>query len=842
MRYPQFARCALVALTFGVNACVDRVESPPPEPVDTIVSAATVPSGFVDETFVSGLSNPTAMEFAPDGRLFVTQQGGQLRVIKNGALLSTPFLTVTVNSSGERGLLGVTFDPAFATNNFVYVYYTATSPAIHNRISRFTANGDVAVAGSEVQLVNLENLSSATNHNGGAIHFGPDGKLYAAVGENANGSNAQTLANRLGKMLRVNADGTIPTDNPFFNTAAGNNRQIWALGLRNPFTFTFQRTTGRMFINDVGEVTWEEINDGIGGSNYGWPTTEGPTTDPRFRAPLFAYRHSNGTPTGCAITGGAFYNPVTTTFPSSFTGKYFYADFCSGFIRVFDPAAGTDAAFATGVSSPVDLKVHSDGSLYYLARGNGTVGRVRPSVANQPPQITTQPQSQTRAVGQSVTFSVAASGTAPLSFQWQRNGANIAGATSSSFTIASVATSDNGAMFRAVVTNAFGTATSNAATLTVTANAPPTVTITAPAAGSLYSGGNVINFAGTATDPETGALPASAFTWRVDFHHDTHFHPHLADTSGITSGSFTVPTRGEVSANVWFRIHLTARDPAGLTATTFRDVLPRTSTITLQTSPAGLQVTLDGQPVTTPLSVTGVVGVIRALGVVSPQTSGGTTYQFVSWSDAGAASHEIVTPATNTTFTATYQPMGGVTQVFSDDFEIARGWTVNPNANDTATTGQWQRGNPQGTSSGGSSMQLDPCAGGSTNCLVTGLSAGSSVGVNDIDGGTTSIQSPAIALPATGVLTLDFSYYMAHLNNASSADFLRVIVVPAGASGTTVFQELGAANTDAAVWANTSVDISAFAGQSIRVLIQAADASGASLVEAAVDNVTVTRR
>ena len=180
-------------------------------------------------------------------------------------------------------------------------------------------------------------------------------------------------------MLRVNADGTIPTDNPFFNTATGNNRAIWALGLRNPFTFTFQRTTGRMFINDVGEVTWEEINDGIAGSNYGWPTTEGPTTNARFRAPLFAYRHSGGTPTGCAITGGAFYNPTTATFPSSFTGKYFFADFCTGFIRVFDPAAGTDAAFATGVSSPVDLKVHSDGSLYYLARGNGTVGRVRPS-------------------------------------------------------------------------------------------------------------------------------------------------------------------------------------------------------------------------------------------------------------------------------------------------------------------------------------------------------------------------------------------------------------------------------------------------------------------------------
>ena len=150
-------------------------------------SAATLPTGFTETRVATGLSNPTAMAFAPDGRLFVCQQGGQLRVIKNGALLPTPFLTVTVNSTGERGLLGVAFDPQFASNGFVYVYYTATTPAIHNRVSRFTANGDVAVAGSEVVLLELNNLSSATNHNGGAMHFGPDGKLYIAVGENANG-------------------------------------------------------------------------------------------------------------------------------------------------------------------------------------------------------------------------------------------------------------------------------------------------------------------------------------------------------------------------------------------------------------------------------------------------------------------------------------------------------------------------------------------------------------------------------------------------------------------------------------------------------------------------------
>ena len=217
-------------------------------------NAATLPAGFTETQVAPGLSNPTAMEFAPDGRLFVCEQGGQLRVIKNGGLLATPFLSVTVDSAGERGLLGIAFDPNFATNNFVYVYYTdAASSPRHNRVSRFTANGDVAVANSEVVIQTLDDLSSATNHNGGAIHFGPDGKLYVAVGENANGANSQTLNNRLGKLLRINSDGSIPTDNPFYNTAAGLNRAIWSLGLRNPYTFAFQRNTGRMFINDVGQ-------------------------------------------------------------------------------------------------------------------------------------------------------------------------------------------------------------------------------------------------------------------------------------------------------------------------------------------------------------------------------------------------------------------------------------------------------------------------------------------------------------------------------------------------------------------------------------------------------------
>jgi glucose/arabinose dehydrogenase len=354
-----------------------------------IAYAATVPAGFTDAVVATGLNNPTAMALAPDGRIFVCEQGGSLRVIKNGALLATPFLTVTVDSSGERGLLGVAFDPNFVSNQLIYIYYTATTPAVHNRISRFTAAGDVAIPGSEVTVMDLNNLSTATNHNGGALHFGPDGNLYVAIGDNANGANAQSLMTRLGKMLRMTSSGGVPPDNPFINDTSGVNQTIWALGLRNPFTFSFQNGTGRMFINDVGQNTWEEINDGIAGSNYGWPTCEGfcNPPNPNFRDPIFAYANDAST---CAITGGAFYNPHTVQFPAQYVGNYFFADFCGGWIRRLDPSTGNAVSdFATGISFPVDLQVSADGFLYYLARGSGSVNRIGFTTAgdNIPPTV-----------------------------------------------------------------------------------------------------------------------------------------------------------------------------------------------------------------------------------------------------------------------------------------------------------------------------------------------------------------------------------------------------------------------------------------------------------------------
>ncbi|MDP8973565.1 MAG: PQQ-dependent sugar dehydrogenase [Actinomycetota bacterium] len=278
-------------------------------------------------------------------------------------------------------------------DNYVYVYYTTVDTSVHNRVSRFPAtedtNGNVVTEVEEEEILFELPPLSATNHNGGAIHFGQgegeEDKLYVAVGENARPSAAQPLGTTLGKMLRINKDGSIPTDNPFNARTAGDNQAIWALGLRNPYSFDVQSETGRIFINDVGQKVWEEINDGVPGANYGWPVFEGPYRYKKkgkkrrgyYGYPLLhAYTHGSG----CAITGGAFYNPpsdANSPFPDDYLGDYFFADFCGGWIARYDIATDTATSFASGDGEfPVDLKVGSEGDLFFLARNPGSVEKI----------------------------------------------------------------------------------------------------------------------------------------------------------------------------------------------------------------------------------------------------------------------------------------------------------------------------------------------------------------------------------------------------------------------------------------------------------------------------------
>lgn len=342
----------------------------------TFGGGVALPDGFTRSTYASGFSTfVTAAAFAPDGRMFVTELLGAIRIVDaGGGLNPTPFAQISVLDGGERGLLGIALDPDFDTNGYVYIYYTTTDGGTHNRISRVTANGDVMVPGSEVVLVDLEALSGASNHNGGAMAFGPDGMLYVAVGDNANGGLSQSLTSRFGKILRYNPDGTIPADNPLVGSTSGEFQAIWATGLRNPYTIGFDPVTGRLHINDVGENTWEEINEGIAGANYGWPASEGPTSDPSHTPPLLSYGHFTS-PTlfnGFAIVGAAFYRPSTNLFGDEYVGDYFFSDYVSGWIYRLDEGDWDTAyAFANlGTSDVFNMIAGDDGSLYVLI-GNG---------------------------------------------------------------------------------------------------------------------------------------------------------------------------------------------------------------------------------------------------------------------------------------------------------------------------------------------------------------------------------------------------------------------------------------------------------------------------------------
>ena len=329
-----------------------------------ITGPIRVPPGFEVSTVVTGLDGATALEAAPDGRIFLCEQTGSVRIIKGGKLLDEPFVTLPVEANWERGVIGVTLDPAFPDEPFVYVCWVAKEPYPHHRISRFRADGDVAIPGSEeVLLVGDDQTTMGgkvpSGHQGGALHFGSDGCLYVGIGEQTAGKPAQKLDTFLGKMLRIERNGSIPDDNPLKDRTTGKYQAIWAYGCRNPFTFAVRQSDGLMLINDVGGK-FEEINVGAAGANFGWPAVDhGPReSDEPYAGPIHWYPQAS-------IAGGDFA-------PDSFgeySGRYFFADFVHGWIRVLDPDDPAQVVdFATGLRRPVDIRFAPDGSLYVLLR------------------------------------------------------------------------------------------------------------------------------------------------------------------------------------------------------------------------------------------------------------------------------------------------------------------------------------------------------------------------------------------------------------------------------------------------------------------------------------------
>jgi glucose/arabinose dehydrogenase len=547
-----------------------------------ITAATNLPEDFEEIEIVGSLMAPTNMEFSLDGRLFVLEQAGKILIIKNGELLPTPLLALEeVGSNAEGGLLGIAFDPQFNTNGHFYVYYTKTGDPSTSQVSRFTVsatNPDIADPSSE--LVILDGIPANIQHNGGHMQFGPDGKLYVVTGDANTYSYAQSLETLAGKILRINPDGSVPADNPFVGTSDARD-EIWAYGLRNPFTGDIDPVTGRMYINDVGKKESEEINLGVAGANYGWPKCEGPCEKPQFEDPIYAYSQEKG----CAITGGAFYRG--TQFPEEYQGSYFFADHCDGWIKRLLPD-GTAADFATeGPKILVDLEVGPDGSLYYLlyskrnyktpTKADGAVYKIQFARANRIPTAVVSARPTSGVAPLEVSFDGSGSSDPdgdPLSYTWDFGDGS---AATKRVTTSHTYTTNGLFDVRLVVDDQKGG--TNSATLTIRVGNPPVGSITAPKEETTFNTGDTITYRGTGTDPEDGALPASAFSWSVRFlHHPEtdphhHFHPFQGPIQSVKRGSFQIPEELH-DDDVWYRIYLTVTDSDGLTHVSTRDIFP----------------------------------------------------------------------------------------------------------------------------------------------------------------------------------------------------------------------------------------------------------------------------
>jgi hypothetical protein len=323
------------ALAFALAGCAAA-----PAPAET--------AGLALEVVTRELSDPLYLTAPPaDPRLFVVEQAGRIRIIRDGALLQTPFLDIRKRASkgGERGLFSVAFHPDYAVNGYFYVNYTEAKTG-HTRVERYRVGDhpDRADPGTAKLVLKIE--QPYANHNGGHIAFGPDGMLYIAMGDGGSGGDpkghGQNRATLLGALLRIDVDRgepyAIPADNPFADKP-GARGEIWAYGLRNPWRFAFDREAGRLYIADVGQNAWEEVNATLSaapGLNYGWNVMEGAHCYPAAIAcesaglvlPIMAYGHDDG----CSITGGYVYRGGAMP---ALRGHYFYADYCSGFLRSF---------------------------------------------------------------------------------------------------------------------------------------------------------------------------------------------------------------------------------------------------------------------------------------------------------------------------------------------------------------------------------------------------------------------------------------------------------------------------------------------------------------------------
>ncbi|WP_164019670.1 PQQ-dependent sugar dehydrogenase [Pyxidicoccus trucidator] len=656
-----------------------------------------LPGGFAQEVVVSGLAFPTAFAALPDGRILIAEKAGVVRLFEDGELRPTPFIDLReqVNAHHDRGLLGLAVDPAFATNGYVYLLYTYDDDADDDpgpktaRLARYTAEGDTAAPSSERVLLGtvVGNScndfphgtdcipSDSASHSVGNVRFAPDGTLFATLGDGArfdgvddDALRAQDLHSLAGKVVRITPLGEGLPSNPFWTGDAGANRsKVWAYGLRNPYRFNLRPDTGTPYLGDVGWGTYEEINVASSGANLGWPCYEGPFRQPGYetrmvcqalygrgpsavKPPLYVW----GREAGRTSTGGAFYTGAA--YPAEWRGAYFFGDYSAQWIRALRVDADDNlipdsvATFATDVGGLVGLDVGPDSNLFIVDILAGELRRLRYTEGNTPPTA--------------VASATPSHGSLPLHVQFSSEGSSDADGDALQYTwdfgdgsppshlTHPEHTYDMAGLFTATLSVSDGRGGSHSVSLPIAAgNHPPVVSITAPSPEYRFRVGEVVAYAGFASDPEDGPIPDDQLSWTLTLQHcngvDCHAHPYATSTG--PSGTFTIADHGD---EVYFELTLTATDSAGLTGSTTVSVHPWTVQVRLETSPPGMELVFDGRSLPAPFIRTVIVGSTHTLHAPSPQGDA----VFHSWEDGGAGEREIVVGTTGATYTARFVP------------------------------------------------------------------------------------------------------------------------------------------------------------------------------------------
>ncbi|MFZ1685858.1 MAG: PQQ-dependent sugar dehydrogenase [Flavobacteriales bacterium] len=648
------------------------------------VSAQIAP--FQHQLIDNTIHAPTSAAFLPDGRMLITSLSGQIFItgpVDQPPVVPELYMSLTnIHFADEHGLVEIVLDPDFSQNGWFYLYYGTA--AQKNRVARFTHQGNTASLSSEFVVWESSVPYMDCCHGGGTLVIANDGTMLLAVGDDFRAQTAQDLAGPFGKVHRFNRDGTIPTNNPFYDTtpgifnANGILKTIHSWGLRSPFRGTYDPPTGRLLLGEVGgndiNISWEDLHLGRPGANYGWPacgdsgrTALGMCADVQFDDPIHTYQHAGE---GAAIIPGFVYHGSMF---GGYAGKLFYSDYVRGYIHClsFDGNGNVtgdqgfvDSLMFGGVKalSVVKLLEAPDGSVFYITlfddyvNFTGSIHRIYTSQNLSPVcgAITATPPS---GPGPTLNVQLAAAATDPegqtLSYLWDPGDqtAPLPGAS-----VGHVYGSEGMYLARVVVSD--GNSSTACPSVQVMVGTPPTVEITSPLNGSYFHAGDAITFIASASDDDP--LPPGNYTWTAVFNHDQHIHP---DQTGGGSNTFDLilPSSGHgFSGNTWITVTVVVVDVDGLQSSATIEVFPEKVDVLMRTDPPGLQMFMDGLPLTAPVITDQAIGSQLTMSIpLGEQCLNYAGYSFTGWSDGGAFTHQYTVPAGGDTLTAHFAFNGG---------------------------------------------------------------------------------------------------------------------------------------------------------------------------------------